>query len=344
MMMIATMQDNPINERAFDWLVRADRGLSSVEQAELDVWLASDTRYYGAYMRAKAVFCQARRAKAFAHLPNPDEWSLGVPPEDNEITQPVAVADNDGDDTRLVSRRALVGFAGGTLVAGLTVAFFATGQPAEAQTFRTKHGEMRTVALADGTKVALNTESEIRVLFGAKLRKVVLVGGEALFDVARDAERAFVVDAIAFQAQAVGTSFAIRKIRGAPPELVVREGIVDFAPANATSLRVFANSRILVLSGGKVSRQMLTPEAMERELMWREGKIAFEETSLRNAIAAFDRYGPVHIEVDDPTLLDRTVTGVFAADDPMGFVKAVSEVFDLDAIPQGRGVVLRKKS
>ncbi|EQB06171.1 hypothetical protein V475_06125 [Sphingobium baderi LL03] len=343
MTMNAPMRDNPINERAFEWLVRADGGLSSAEQAELGAWLASDSRHYGAYIRAKAVFNHVGRAKAFAHLPNPDEWPLVAQPGERRTIQTVSAADNDRDDIAPVSRRALLGLASGAVVAGLTVAFFATGQPAEALTFRTRRGEMRDIALTDGTRVALNTESEIRVLFGERLRKVELVGGEALFDVAHEAGRAFVVDAIAFQARAVAASFAIRKIGGVAPQLVVREGAVDLTPANATSLRVSANSRVWVFSGGKVSRHMLTQAELGRELMWREGKIAFEDTPLRYAISAFDRYGSVHIEVDDPAILDHTVTGVFSSDDPMGFAKAVSEVFDLDAVPQGRGIILRKR-
>jgi len=341
--MIANMKDNSVNEAAFAWLIRVDGGLSSAEQAELDAWLASDSRHYGAYIRAKAVFSQAGRAKAFAHSPNPDEWVRSAQPEEQDVIKDVPMGANDQDDFEPVSRRAFLGLAGGVAAAGLAFAFLATGQSAQALTFRTRLGEMRDISLDDGTKVALNTESEIRVLYGKEQRTVELIRGEALFDVAHEAERPFVVDAIGFQARTVGTSFAIQQLRGVAPQLVVKEGIVDVTPANATSLRVTANTRITVLSGGKVSRKMLSQADLDRELMWREGKIAFEDTPLRNAIAAFDRYGSVHIEVEDPLLLNHTVTGVFSSDDPMGFAKTVAEVFDIKAIPEGRGIVLRKK-
>ncbi len=341
--MIAHMKDNSVNDAAFDWLVRVDRGLSSAEQTELDAWLASDSRHYGAYIRAKAVFSQAGRAKAFAHSPDPDDWVRVAQSEEQDVISDIPIADNDQDNSEPVSRRAFLGLAGGVAATGLALAFLASGQSAQALTFRTGLGEMRDISLDDGTKIALNTESEIRVLYGKEQRTVELIRGEALFDVAPEAERPFVVDAIGFQARAVGTSFAIQQLQGVAPQLVVKEGMVDVTPAHATSLRVIANTRITVLSGGRVSRKMLSQAELDRELMWREGKIAFDDTPLRNAIAAFDRYGSVHIEVEDPLLLNHTVTGVFSSDDPMGFANVVAEVFDLNAVPEGRGIVLRKK-
>lgn len=340
---IASMRDNSINELAFEWLVRADGGLSPSEQAQLDAWLASDSKHYGAYIRAKAVFSQAGRAKAFAHSPNPDEWLQNISADQIDIKNGITRADNDEAQLASVSRRAFLGVASGVAVAGLAFAFLATGQPAQAVTFRTKVGEMRDIALEDGTAVALNTDSEIRVLFGNKLRTVELIRGEVLFDVAHESDRPFVVYALGFQARAVGTSFAIQQIQGMVPRVIVRNGVVDIIPAAATPLRVTANTRITVLSGGRVSRKMLSQTELDRELIWREGKIAFDETPLRNAVSAFDRYGSTHIEVEDPELLNYTVSGVFSSDDPMGFAKVVAEVFDIEVIPDGRGVILRRK-
>jgi transmembrane sensor len=341
--MIARMKDNPINEAAFEWLVRADGGLSPSEQAELDVWLASDNRHYGAYMRAKAVFSQARRAKAFAHSPDPDEWILETTWRQSNIVQDAPAAEYPQGISKPASRRAFLGLAGGVATAGLVFSFLASGQPAEALTFRTRVGEARDVTLEDGSKIALNTDSEIRVLFSKTQRTVELIKGEVLFDIAPERSRPFVVDAIGFQAQAVDTRFAIQQLRGVAPQLIVENGIVDLTPRNSTVLRVGANTRITFLSAGKISRKMLSKNELERELMWREGKISFDDTSLRDAIRAFHRYGGAPIDVADSQLLNQTVTGAFSSDDPMGFAKAVAQVFDLDVVPEGRGIVLRKK-
>ena len=95
MTMTANKHGNTINEIAFDWLARADGGLSSSEEAELSAWLAADTRHSGAYIRAKAVFIQANRAKAFAHTPDPDDWPLVSEAHENAAIHNVPIADND---------------------------------------------------------------------------------------------------------------------------------------------------------------------------------------------------------------------------------------------------------
>jgi transmembrane sensor len=135
----------------------------------------------------------------------------------------------------------------------------------------------------------------------------------------------------------------VRKIQGTAPQIVVREGSVDLAPLNATYIHVDANTRVTVYSGGRILSETLTGPELDRELIWRDGKIAFEDTPLRDAIAAFDRYGAANIEVEDPAFLNRTVTGVFSSDDPMGFANAVAQVFDVKAVPKGRGLLLRDR-
>ena len=63
--------------------------------------------------------------------------------------------------------------------------------------YNTAVGEQRTVVLADGSSVVLNTDSLLRVAFSRNLRRVELVRGEALFSVSHDPSRPFAVQALA---------------------------------------------------------------------------------------------------------------------------------------------------
>lgn len=340
--MIATMNDNQINQTAFDWIARIDGGLNPAEETQLAAWLAADARHYGAYMRAKAVFGQARRIKAFAHSPDPDAWGRYLHTETDNEPEDMA-REETAVPAPKVSRRAFLGGMGGVAAVGMAATFFATGQPARALTFQTGLGERRDIRLADGTRVALNTSSKLRVLFDEASRTVELVHGEALYDVAPDRQRPFLVKAKGFDVRAEEASFAIQQLPNKRPQLLVTEGTVDLTPVHATPLAVAAPTKILFLTGNRLSGMTLSREAMDRELLWREGKIAFEDTPLRTAIAAFGRYEPVRIDVDDPRMLNRTVSGVFSSDDPMGFAKAVAELFDLQASLEGGAITLRRK-
>ena len=344
--MTADMKDNPINQAAFDWLARADAGLTAVEEAELAAWLDADTRHYGAYARARAVLGQARRIKAFAHAPDPDNWVRHSPIEKDDLARKTESEERGSQDevaTGRVARRAFLGGAGAVAAAGLATAFFATSRPAQALTYRTGRGERRDILLADGTKVALNTDTELRVLFGKKRRTMELLRGEALCNVAYDIKRPFVVDARGFEVRVSEASFAIQQFPDALPQVIVTEGMVDLVPDHATSLAIAAPTKVTFLTGNRLAGEVLSPEALNRELLWREGKIAFEDTPLRAAIATFGRYGPVPIDIADQRLLNRTVSGVFSSDDPLGFARVVAELFDLDARPEGSGIALRPR-
>lgn len=339
------MNENPINRAAFDWLVRGDAGLNPAQQAELQAWLDADPRHYGAYMRAKAVFAQGRRIKAFSHSPDPDSWMAYARPDDGVALagdEAHAAADPSPRPALPVARRAVLGLAGSVVVAGVAAALFGTSQPAHALTFQTRRGERRDILLTDGSRVALNTDSELRVLFDDRRRVVQLVRGEALCTVSPDRARPFIVDAAGFKVRAEAASFAVQAVHGAPPQVIVKQGAVDVIPDHSTSVKVVANTKVTFVTDSNLSGAVLSPEQLDRELLWREGKIAFDDTPLRSAIVAFDRYGPVHIRVDDPELLDQTVTGVFASDDPMGFARVVGELFDARAVPDGQGIALRR--
>ena len=98
----------------------------------------------------------------------------------------------------------------------------------DVELYRTQVGERRVIALKDGSHVHLNTGSTIEVALKKDRRLVRLVKGEAMFEVAHDRQRPFLVDAGSAQMRAVGTAFNVR-IRENIVELTVTEGSVAVA-------------------------------------------------------------------------------------------------------------------
>lgn len=233
-----------------------------------------------------------------------------------------------------------MGVAASAVAAIGAAAYFGVSARAEAQTYRTARGEVRLIPLADGSTVMLNTASEIRVLYKRRQRGVTLVGGEALFDVVHDPERSFLVDTGPFRARAVGTSFVVRRLPGAPAEILVRNGTVEVLTASARAVRAQANFRVSVGAGGVLQATRLSEIEVERELMWREGKVSFEDTPLQVAAQAFMRYSDTRVVIDQPEVAALTVTGVFTATNPSGFAQAVAEALQLRVEPVPGGVRL----
>ncbi|MET0272953.1 MAG: FecR domain-containing protein [Phenylobacterium sp.] len=306
-----------IDDAAAAWAARIDRApLSPSQDQALDAWLAADSRRQGAFAKARAVLLHLDRARALGADYDPEAFVAEAP-------RP--------------SRRWMLG-AGGAIAASLA-ATVGVGIWAQSGRYATRRGEVRLVTLADGSALTLNTATRVAVRYSEARRDIHLIEGEALFDVAKNAQRPFVVDTGDVRVRAVGTSFTVRKLPGRTTEVLVREGVVEItrvgaAPvaASAAPVRLAANQRATASRAEPITPAVLAPADVSRELAWREGMIAFEGTSLGAAAAEFARYSDPKIVIDDPVLAERTITGLFSASNPEGFARAAALTFNAQAV------------
>jgi transmembrane sensor len=114
--------------------------------------------------------------------------------------------------------------------------FAATQAPEWPLALATGVGEYREHRLPDGSVLALNTDTQLKVTFTTDRREIILSKGEALFTVARNPQKPFVVYAGDKSVEAVGTVFLVRNDRQTF-EVAVTEGRVKLdrvpAPPNA---------------------------------------------------------------------------------------------------------------
>jgi transmembrane sensor len=320
---------NEIDRTAAEWAARFDRGLSPEEAQALDAWLAEDARRTGAYGKARAVALHTERARALA--PNFDPADFSAPA-----------------DPAAPSRRRLLAAGGGAIAAGLLAAVtVGVNLRGRGRAYSTQRGEMKVVSLSDGSVISLNTASKVAVSFTRDRREVRLLDGEALFDVAKDRSRPFLVEAGDVQVRAVGTSFTVRHMAGAPVQVLVREGVVEVrrhdAVASVRPVRAAANTEVVAASARQpIAASPLAPSELSRQLAWREGRVAFEGASLREAANEFARYSDVRIVIDDPAIAGEEITGLYQANDPVGFARAVAFALDLHAQVDEREVRLTR--
>ncbi|MEG1452273.1 FecR family protein [Brevundimonas sp.] len=298
-----------IEETALRWVARLDReGQTVSERPDLQVWLAEDTRHRGAFMRAMAVWQHLQRANALSAT---------------ELASSPPVHHPNLEHKSLHRRLLLAGAASAASIAGL---FAIHDYRNKTVPFSTMRGEIRRVPLNDGSLLAINTDTELKLNLAQDLRALQIIKGETWVQVAPDADRPFIVSAGDIRVRAIGTAFSVRKMdTGA--EVLVTEGVVEAwsvrNPADVVRLPA-GQSTTLHTSSGKASPVVANQDEVQRRLAWREGDIVLSGESLSTAVTEFNRYNLVQIKVLDPALADTEWIGRFRTNEPQAFARAVA--------------------
>jgi transmembrane sensor len=216
-------------------------------------------------------------------------------------------------------------------------------------TLATGLSEQRIVDLTDGSQVTLNADSRVVVQFGEDVRKITLKRGEVLFDVAKDRSRPFVVIAGDRKVIAVGTSFEVRREEPAGSTFAVTlvEGHVAIEPISAPdALPEAGGNGVTLLNPGErlrfagATNESLDSPSIERVTAWRRGQLIFDDTSLGEAAAEFNRYGTRKLAIDGAAVQNLRVGGVFKISDPYSFAQSMAGTYHLQIIVRGKTITL----
>ncbi|HEX2800797.1 MAG TPA: FecR domain-containing protein [Phenylobacterium sp.] len=240
-------------------------------------------------------------------------------------------------------RRWMAGLGGLALAAGLAVALLPPVlMQATVKTYVTGKGQHQRIALADGSTIDLNAESRLTVRLSRAERRVVLADGEAIFEVAHDESRPFVVEAANRLVRDIGTQFDVRSRRG---ELVVTvaEGKVQVSPLSPAAGRVYllaAGERLSVADTGVEQLKAVDPR---ETFSWRAGRLVYRDQPLADVVADLNRQFVEQIEISDPDLAKTPITGVVVLDDPHSVVARLSLMLPIRSVPSERGLLLLRK-
>ncbi|WP_443751030.1 FecR family protein [Asticcacaulis solisilvae] len=296
---------SPIDEAALAWIAKQAAGpLSDADKAAFDAWHAENPRHRGAYLRAQAIWHTLDKATIQPNLrPQPPARKV------------------------LMTRRTAIAAGMAAVAAGLGALLLPRRTPDAVLT--TTMGEFRKVPLPDKSIASLNSGSHVEVKITPKLRRVVLVEGEAWFEVAKNPEKPFVVEAGAIRVQAVGTAFSVRR-RDGGADVLVTEGIVEVwsegGSEGSERRRLQAGDEAFVPSDATAIRVAAAPAEVERKLAWREGNIVLDNETLDEAAAEFNRYNGQKITIADPAVGRTRFVGQYRIDQPAQFAQSVQAV------------------
>lgn len=312
-----------VRSRAAEWLVwQRDSGTwTAGDQAALDAWLAESPANEIAYIRLAAAWDKADRLAALRR----------------PILEPVP---GQRGKSKPFTRVAVL------LAAAVIMVIFGTyllrTSPNDILAVNTGVGGHKVVALADGSRIELNTDTAVRVALTPGARKVWLDKGEAFFDVRHDATRPFTVTAQGRRITDLGTKFSVRNETNRL-EVALLEGRAQIEPLTAGEpAQVLKPGDVAIATPRSLIVTRKSDKQLINELAWRNGLLVFKYATLGSVADEFNRYNEHKIVLSSPSIARLSIVGTFRANDPNGFIELAKEVFNVRAQKRGGNIVLSR--
>jgi transmembrane sensor len=310
------MQDSA--NAAADWVVRlqgetADEG----DWLAFDHWLSASEGHGPAYDRALALWLELdAAAPALRHCtrrPALISWRMSA--------------------------------AAGALAAGLALGWVLVSNhpaPIAGELYETAIGEHKSVTLADGSRLDLDGATRISVRLEQNTRRVTMDHGEAIYEVAPDSRRPFIILAGDRQVRVVGTEFDVRQRDGAF-SLTVRHGVVEVSPAGSVDdavVRLVQGDRLDHIAGQPDRRS--SGVSADEIFGWRSGQLIYRERPLSEVVADLNAHYVRPISLDAKAA-GQPFSGVLALDSEEEVVHRLTLLTSLWSTSNDTGYVLHAK-
>ena len=345
---------NPqILEEASAWFVtlRSSEVAASTARDFHD-WLKRSPEHIRAYLEIAAVYADIP-APAQGHIPAELIAKARSGPDDNVIALKLdSLAEHSPQVPPTASKegRSRAGTRVMLAASLLMCICLAAWLHLARNTYDTGIGEQRSITLDDGSIVELNAHSKVRIDFDDRQRDVELLSGQALFRVAKDHTRPFVVRAGAASVRAVGTQFDVNR-RSKGTTVTVLEGRVAVASemvasGEGTNARRVASEampaatdrlsrqtqrsgEILLVSGEQMTvtptevRKSESPD-LAAATAWTQHLLIFDGTALHDVLEEFGRHTTRRIVIDSPELATLKISGQYTSSNPDSLLRFLS--------------------
>lgn len=319
------------------WIARRDAGLSPADQAQLARWLEIPA-HAEAFARQEAMWAALPKLRRLS----PSALDALYAPRKRRLAPIIWLS-----ATAAAAAIALV------LV---TLQSVRSQSPAPAlATFQAPADAESRVALPDGSVALLHRGS--RIAFGSTgtARRVRLLSGEAHFTVAKTSPAPFFVYAGSLTVRDIGTAFNVR-LDSDRVAVLVTDGSIAVqsagavlaspkpASANSEVVLTLGEQAVLEKTDGVARLAVVAPPAPQREetLAWKSRRLAFDRTSLRDAVVEINRYNVRQVRIAEASLESLSLAGGVQSDNLDAFIVLLESGFGVSAERRGDEILLRR--
>jgi len=314
------MRADEIETQAAEWLARRDGDhWTPQQQLEMEAWINTSTAHRIAWLRLESVW---RRADRLSSLYNPECSAVPATSVIQQYSWSIA--------------------AGVMLLVG-TAWLTAIGLREQPARYDTLLGQSTSLALEDGTRVTLNTNTRLRAKLVAGRRVVWLDKGEAYFDVTHEARRPFIVEAGTRRVTVLGTRFSVRRDDNGQIQVTVADGRVQVDSTEGTTTpTIITRNDSLLAAGDVVQVSHNTEQQVASKLSWRQGRLILDQMTLSQAAQEFNRYNKRQLIVTDPVAAQLRLGGSFNVDNIDGFARLLQQGMGLKVEQSGDNIKISR--
>jgi transmembrane sensor len=310
-----------IIDEAAEWFVEINEDTPErATRQRFHAWLTRSPEHVHAYLRMLPIWREGERLDTY---PN-DPEALIAWAETQSTVVPLAVPALGATETSTHNTKpwpgVLLALAASVAVAAATlyVAFLMTSG-----VYKTGVGEHVVITLKDRSTVTLNSRSKMKVRFSEQERSIELLEGQALFTVAREAARPFVVRSGEMSVLAVGTQFDVYRKKTGTVVTVIEGKVAIHSPQAAvgreTDVPLVAGEQVVV--GPSIAPQP-KPADVALATAWTQQQLVFFRAPLAEVVEEFNRYNRRQLIVrDEPRLKARRISGTFSSTDPASLIR-----------------------
>lgn len=278
-----------LDEAAF-WLMELHSGqLDSQQRQKLHEWCARSADHERAWQRAQTFSSKLH----------------GLSPAGSKALKKLASSDR---------RKAVKTIAALLVVAPFGWLTYRYTFETEGVRYSTAVGQQKEIVLDDGSRLVLNTNSEVDVAFSEEQRRVILRQGEMLITTAKDSRaysRPLSVEVKEGSMRALGTRFTARQEEG-KSHVAVMDGAVEITPVSNTTAKIVVPTNA---QSSFSNKQADAPVALDAGAgSWADGMLVAHKMPMAEFLAELDRYRPGKLQYD-ARVAKLSVSGAFSLKD-----------------------------
>lgn len=344
----AARQARRITEQAVSWYIEQQEPLTERQRVAFLNWLRTSPRHVAEYFAVVQMHGDFKAAAALKTI-TAEELAEKAGRDNPVVMFPLigsAIRKEHVARPGRVRRAAIrvAGLAAAVVMAWLGIGYWRNANGLVERSFQGDTVAVRLVTLPDGTLVQLDRNSVIDVHFDGRFRRIEVVRGNALFDVGKDAKRPMLVNVGGHVLQDIGTVFDVKRDANGDTLTVIsgrvrvlnaldeaHQGELASLLNGVAVADLTAGQQISLSISGVTATQ---PAQIAKTTAWLPSEIRFQHETIGNVARRFNAYTSKPLVIENESIADERISGIFHADNPQAFAAYLATLPDVRIVEE----------